>query len=1452
MKRGGIPASWIWAFAGLAATCAAHAATRVDLTPAEQQWVAEHPVVRISAVPDWTPIDFVDESGERAGISPEVVQLLGQRLGLRFEWHNYAKWEEALEAAQRRDVDVLSTLGYAPEREEFLVFTRPYLRFRSVIVVRDDVPFIGGMEELAHARFVLGRGYAETTVFTERFPDYAYTLVPSIRDALAAVASGEADATIGNVAVVSHTARALGLSNLRVAAPFVTEERTIHFGVRRDWPELATIIDKALLTIPPAQLAQIQNRWITIGSQGGVDPATIWKGVAAAAAALLLIAAVVVLWGRGLRRELEYRRISEARIEGAQRLLREVTDKIPNGVVYQFARLRNGELKANFVSDGIKPLTGLERNDVLRNYLRIFDSVVEEDRPRLIAAVEASSRSMVAYEVDYRVRTPDGVIDWVRGSAVPRPGPDGSVIWNGFATRISELKRVEAEIRAAQQQLESITESLPGTVYRSERLPDGTMRYTFVTDAANDLFGVSREAILADFRALHDLMDPDTRRAVVETFMAAVAQQHPVQVEFQIRRPDGQLRWMRTRATPRTVAPEHFAWVGFTMDITAEREAKDQVEEVQRRLQQVTDNVPGSVFQLRREAGSALRFTYVSSGVERLLGRTRQQVLDNFDGMFAQVHEDDRALVMQTIQQSADTLKAMALDFRIHHHDGRVLWIQTMLARPEREGDTLTWSGYWHNVTERRELMAQLADARQQVVELARSLPGVVYQSALHRDGSVELLFNGERYFQLLGLEHTSNTMDYRRVFEVVHEDDREPLFDALTESAHQMTPITADFRVCAPGLPVRWVRIEAVAKPGHDHDVVAIWNGYGLDITERKLLEQELAKARDAAEAANRAKGEFLANMSHEIRTPMNAIIGLSHLAQRTNPEPRLRDYVDKIQSSAQSLLGILNDILDFSKIEAGKLGLEHTPFRLDDVLSNLVNVIGLRAYEKNLELLFRVPLETPLQMIGDPLRLGQVLLNLTANAVKFTETGQVVVSLREVRREEKQCWIEFAVIDSGIGMSPEQRGRLFQSFTQADASTTRKYGGTGLGLTISRRLTEMMGGVLEVDSELDKGSTFRFIIPLELAAEVREPLRADKELAGAPVALVDDNVAACEIIGLYLRSFGFEVRTASAAGEALHQIARADQAGHGYRLVLFDWNLEGVGGLAFARQVRELPLTQKPALIAVSAYGREDVGAQVTEHKLDGLLLKPVNPSSLLDAIMQALGHGAAVRPHHRVRQLNLQPGSLTGFHGLIVEDNKINQQVVCELLEDAGAKVTIANNGAEALEMAQRGDYSFVLMDLQMPVMDGITATREIRGAGCMMPIIAMTASAMPGDRERCLEAGMNDYLSKPIDLEKLASALVRWLQIKPAEVEEPAPLEVAPGEFDRAQVGLLLRRLEGQLDASDSAAVDTLEALGSALNGARPRALRDLGRMVEGFNFRAAKGQLAGVRSQLGLA
>ncbi len=573
---------------------------------------------------------------------------------------------------------------------------------------------------------------------------------------------------------------------------------------------------------------------------------------------------------------------------------------------------------------------------------------------------------------------------------------------------------------------------------------------------------------------------------------------------------------------------------------------------------------------------------------------------------------------------------------------------------------------------------------------------------------------------------------------------------------------------------------------------VVVLWLMRGRVKVAAELAETNLnlAEAKERAEtertralSATEAKSKFLANMSHEIRTPLNAVMGLTDLVMRTELTDDQQQYLTKIKVSSKTLLAVINDILDFSKIEAGRLELEQTRFSLFDVMANLSEMFGFMAHEKEIEFLVSVEDQIPSALIGDPVRLGQILINLVGNAFKFTQKGEIYVHVTPLRNPSANhptspdhIDLEFTVRDTGTGIPQDRLDRLFRSFSQADSSTTRKYGGTGLGLAICRKLTQLMGGEIGVKSEPGKGSTFTFSVRLKKQPEKDQILLCPpRDLRGLRVLIVDDNQTSLDILAAAISSFKMEAVTASSGQEAVERLKEIS-----FDLVLMDWKMPGLNGMEAAKQIKtRLKLEKMPIVCMISAYGREDLIQESDRRFLDAFLYKPVNLSLLFDTIMELFGrHDAVVTRGPRQIHSDHEPDRvLQGKSVLLVEDNTINQEVALEWLHIAGLKTTVASNGKEALNYLEESIPDAVLMDIQMPEMDGFEATRHIRADPRYqnLPVIAMTAHALKGDREKCLQAGMNDHISKPIDPKILFSTLSRWL-----ELSDPSPGAGETGE------------------------------------------------------------------------
>ncbi|MEO2266245.1 PAS domain S-box protein [Pseudoalteromonas sp. YIC-656] len=1023
--------------------------------------------------------------------------------------------------------------------------------------------------------------------------------------------------------------------------------------------------------------------------------------------------------------------------------------------------------RKEWVRDGVACIQGPEREQVMN----AFALCAKEGTP---------------YDITARFKTFSGKQKWIRttGEPIYRDGVIIGVIGN--IADITEAKLAAIELENSQRQTKDFLDNLPAIAYYK----DIHGCYQIVNKSWCAYTGVSsEEAIGKDDRQIwshhhyaHALVEDDN--TVIELAQSIVSEETLTMDD------GGEFVYICHKFPLFNHAKELVGLGCFALDITELKDTEIALHESQQQLERALQGANAGLW----DWDTHTEILHTNEIWANLLGYTKEELDREFGECYERwqylVHPDDIQEASQKLHDHlAGKTTTYRAEFRMKTKDGKWKWILSVgrNATPEPEQQGVRIIGIHIDIDASKAMQNELFSKQEQLKALFAALP--VGVSMVSNEGQV--LEANSMSEEILGVSaNEQKAQEFASSYWQLINSEGQPL------STEQM-PVNVALRtgemvknfemgVYRPQGDLVWVSVSAAPLDEYAGGGVAV---AVEDITERKYWEDALTDAKQAADEASQAKSDFLANMSHEIRTPMNAIIGMSHLALQTNLNAKQRNYIEKVHRSAESLLGIINDILDFSKIEAGKLNMENIPFWLEDVMDNLASLVGLKAQEKGIEFYFDIMPNVVTGLVGDPLRLGQILINLGNNAVKFTDTGgEVVVKVRVLNSQEDTIELLFSIADTGMGMSKEQQKNLFKSFSQADSSTTRKHGGTGLGLTISKRLVNMMGGQIWLESEPTKGSTFSFTARFDkqqgLATRERH---LDKDLGKLKVLIVDDNATARNIMSQMLKEVDIEVSQADGSERAKELLEFAD-AHCPFDLILMDWKMPVQDGIELSREIQQsMQLEHIPAIIIVTAYGREEAKLAAQHIDVNGYLTKPVTPSSLLECLHAALGKSCSIErrmPHH-VSHISPAITKLQGAEVLLVEDNEINQELAIELLSRNGLVPTLAENGQQALDLLATEHFDGVLMDCQMPIMDGYTATKRIRAQNRFadLPIIAMTANAMAGDREKVLAVGMNDHIAKPIDVNEMFDIMAKWITPAKYVASRPTVKNVESHDFSR---------------------------------------------------------------------
>ncbi|GAA5316838.1 MAG: hypothetical protein AseanaTS_20420 [Candidatus Pelagadaptatus aseana] len=1344
---------------------------QLDLTDKEQAWLEQHHQVRVHIL-DYTPFSFISD-GEPKGLAFEYTQKILSDLGLELIPVPMT-WVEARERIKSADgIDLVPMLYHTKDRESFVNFSSDYLTFPIVIFNRKNTPALTSLKDLNGKTVALEKSFIAEERLRKEYPEIILDTRVSTASAMEAVALGKADAYVGNLVSGVYYIEQEGWTNLQIAAPTGFKDASWAFATRKDWPELASILSKSLEQLSHQDHAYLRSKVLSGDYQLGVQ----WSAIFKLGGLFILLVCIafyfIVSWNRKLSREVQ------ARIE-IETDLRKANDTIESSAK-RFQTLFEGSETGFLIADddsfldcnrkAVEMLGYSSKQELLSKspaelspeFQPDGQTSVEHKRQALQALQAANGKQGISFEKHYQKKDGTTIPFNVTASTIELDGNNYVLLnWHDLSDRYeTERKLLESE-----QQFRTLVANIPGVTYRCLGYAPWTM--LFISDGIEEFAGHPATDFLGDNPKINfgDLIHPDDEEQIEEAMERAISSRSTISNEFRFYHANGEIRYAIDKLQIIYDDDGSILYMdGAMFDITDRKRAEQNAESTSRRLSTLVDAIPSIIFMKDLDGRMTLANSYHEQAIgikpEDVTGKTCHEFLPEAAAKLIE-QQDNRVLL-----------------------DGETLSYEEILPRPDgTPRDYLTYKaplkdsddtiiglvGIATDITERKtaetELQVAKGNAESKSIELEK----------LNRD-FIAILQHSTDFLYIKDIEHrfTAASLNlakltghqswqdlkgktdfdlYDREIAATYYQSERPVIEQGKPLLDHLEPYTR------PDGSQGWLKTNR--HPLFDeHDKVIGLFGFSSDVTE-------LINARKMADEASQAKSDFLANMSHEIRTPMNAIIGMSYLALQSGLNAKQHNYVIKVNNSARALLGIINDILDFSKIEAGKLAIEKIPFQLDDLLENLATVIGLKADEKGLELLFDIEPNLPLALVGDPMRLNQILINLSNNAVKFTDQGEIIIRVRLIASSTQHAELEFQVQDTGIGLSDTEKSKLFQSFSQADTSTSRKYGGTGLGLAISKSITHMMQGKIGVDSKLGEGSTFYFTAKLGLQENPAQLSTSQQaSLENLRVLIVEDNVSARTILSSMTSSFGMIVNAVNDSENAMVAIQKAIADNNPYDVLIIDWNLPNTDGIDCIKQIQQEQHQQAPAILMVTAYGKDNVLQAALEKGVTPplTLTKPVTPSHLMDAISQALGRGITRTtdlPHHS--KTDAASASLKGAKVLLVEDNEINRELAMELLLSKELLVECAENGQIALDKLNAGQtFDGVLMDVQMPVLDGYEATRQIRQNPEFdsLPIIAMTANVMAGDREKAITAGMDDHIGKPINIHEMFSTMAKWI-------------------------------------------------------------------------------------------
>jgi two-component system, sensor histidine kinase and response regulator len=1006
-----------------------------------------------------------------------------------------------------------------------------------------------------------------------------------------------------------------------------------------------------------------------------------------------------------------------------------------------------------------------------------------EARPVIEKAVQSAIEHGTSFDLTAPFITASGRRRWVRSIGVAERTNDVTTRLSGAFQDVTEQHEIQMRLARA-----------------SRSSSEGHWDYDFGTETVwcsstfQELLGEEARDVRISAEKFHQRAHPDDQKIISAAFEQHITDGSPYEVQYRMQKASGEWRWFEVRGSvERDELGRMVSFAGSVTDVHEDRLAQEELRIVRARYERAIQGTQDGLW----EWDILTERMWMSPRFRELLGYTREELPGDATTLLTQmVHTHDHRKLLAMARAHLEGRKPFDTEVRMRKHSGVHRWFRIRgSVERDGEGQPLTLSGSIQDITPQKVAEEARVDAERRVERAIRGSSDGFFE----HDVAKSTTWYSPRMREMLG--YSPNDPFPSSLKELMSTEDRKLIEVATRKHFENNEPYDVVYRLPTLKGELRWFRARGRCERDV-HGAPTRFSGSIQDITTQREAEAALVAAKEASAAANRAKSDFLANMSHEIRTPMNGVLGMTELLLDTPLEPVQREFGETIRTSATSLLGILNDILDFSKIEAGRLEIERVEVDVRECVEDIATMMAVQAAAKNLEFIVNVDPAIPDRVFGDPHRLRQIMTNLIGNAIKFTSEGEVVVEVLAVAVQSGRALLNFEVRDSGLGMSREVLGRLFQPFVQADASTTRHYGGTGLGLSIVKRLVELMGGQISVVSTVSVGSAFSFTLPCDLAESSAAPMPSAFDPHGKRVLVVDDNHTNRRVLCGQLCPAGYEVETAGSADEALTQLKAAFDAGKKFDVIVADDQMPGCDGSTLATRIKAIHALTETPLIMLTSLDRFGNVQRLTDLGFAGYLTKPVRGRELRACIERVIEIDSisATGPFPRL----VTRGSLGADKGhgryrgrvLVVEDNVVNQQVTRRFLERLGCEVTVAENGARAVESCRQATFDLVLMDVQMPIMDGLAATREIRrheSQGNRTPIIALTASAMTDELERCLAAGMDGLLTKPLEPLRLRETLDRHGLAGPGvEPIKPAAAVVRPTiqPIDLAQLRIIV--------------------------------------------------------------